>query len=154
VLYSAGNRMLDIELYGWTRSDLLAFARAAGLRLDRYAPQDLQHTATNLRGQTPTALDLAIPKAATHRTVRGSSLWRDIVLITGIIVVTTAGYFGALFVLGEVRSGLTLPEPWSVVVVGFLGMVLVGVLVFSIRAVATWFYRRRQAARANTHDAP
>lgn len=154
VLDSAGRRMVDIELYGWTRSDLVALARASGLRLARYAPQERQEAVANLRGQTPTALDHAIPRATAHRTVRGRSPWRDAPVVGALAVVTVAGYFGVSYLVGAVRAGLALPEPWQTVVPWGLGAVMVGALIVVLRWVATRYEQRRQAARAPSVDAP
>jgi hypothetical protein len=154
VLDSADRRMVDIELYGWTRSDLVALARAAGLRLDRYAPQERQHAVANLRGRAPTALDVAIPKVTAHRTVRGSSPWRDVPLIITIAVATVAGYFGVAHVLGVVRAELAQPEPWQTIAAGLVGVAMVSVLVFTVRRLGTWHEQRRQAARTRSTDAP
>jgi hypothetical protein len=158
VVDSTGRRMLDVELYGWTRSDLVALARAAGLRLDRYAPENKQHVWANRRGQGPTDFEVAVPKASTHRTVRGHSLWRDALPVIVITLVIVAGYYGATEVAGIVRGALTLPEPWLTIVPGLAGAVVIGVLVVAVRALANWDSRRRQAARvrsrAGVTDAP
>lgn len=154
VLDSAGQRMADIELYGWTRSDLVALARASGLRLSRYAPQERQEAVANLRGQTPTVLDQAIPRAATHRTVRGRSPWRDVPLIVALAVVTVAGYFGISEMVGVMHAGLSLPDPWLTIVTWGGGAVMIGVLVLALRWVANRYEQRRQAARTRSADAP
>lgn len=150
VLDSAGRRMVDIELYGWTRTDLVALARAAGLRLDRYAPQERQGAVANLRGQTPTALDQAVPRAATHRTVRGRSPWRDVPAVVAIVLVTVAGYFGVSYAFGE----MSLPDPWLTITACGVGVAMVGLLVFAVRRLASWHEQRRQAVRARFADAP
>jgi hypothetical protein len=154
VIDSTGRRMVDIELYGWTRSDLVALARAAGLRLDRYAPRDRQHAVPNVRGQAPTTFDQAMPKVATHRTVRGGSLWRVTLLVTAIVVITLAAYLGVVFALNTVLPDLALPQPWPTIITWLAGAAMFGGVVLVAHWLSTRYERNRQATRAGAYDPP
>jgi hypothetical protein len=78
----------------------------------------------------------------------------DVPLIITIVVVSVAGSFGVVHVLRVVRAALAFPEPWQTIAAGFVGVVMIGVLVFTVRRLGTWYERRRQGARIRATDAP
>jgi len=95
-----------------------------------------------------------MPKVATHRTVRGRSPWRDAPLITAIVVLVVAAYFGIIHALNTVLPDLALPQPWQTVVAWVAGAVMFGGTVLIARWLGAWYERKRQANRASTYDPP
>lgn len=153
VLDPAGRRLLDVELYGWSGSDLVGFARVAGLRLDRYAPTNDQAVVPNLRGATRTAFDKAFPRVPGHRTIRGRGPWREALLLTGVVLLTMVLYYVGLFTLTWAMDQSAVPDPWRAILSAALAIGLLTGLLAVIRRAGLRYESRRRAARARPYDA-
>lgn len=147
LLDALGRRVSDLEIYGWTRTDLIAFARAGGLWLEVFEPPSVEYVPSSWNGTAHAAFDLAFPRAHGYRKVPGGVRTGQVLLATGASVALLA----CLVIIGLVGVGagnvLPAPAPWPTII----SMVLILGLSFgSIAAVMTFFNR----ANARWHSPP
>ncbi|MFC7329635.1 hypothetical protein [Marinactinospora rubrisoli] len=150
-----GVRLLDVEIYGWTRSELRRFAEATGLGLRRlWLDEPHQQRLGLLQVRTPpTPIGLALPRGAGYRRVPGRALWPAAAGYTAGVVAAlgaVAALWGAMLTIGRLLAPVG-PE-WLVTLVGVLvNVVLLALLVGTLRGVVVAI-RTRYRERARTAD--
>ncbi|NUU24900.1 MAG: hypothetical protein HOV68_25850 [Streptomycetaceae bacterium] len=113
-------RLLDLDLYGWTRADLCAFAAASGLGLERFWYDRPNLAVPRLTGLPPTPLQRWLPRSAHYDRARGRERWPRVLGITAAVIGTVAalGAIGLLGVATHVATGGSMPWLGPVVTTG------------------------------------
>ena len=150
VIDSNGRRVVDIELYGWSRADLKALASAAGLERKRYAPIDHQLGGLTLTGRVFTIFDKTFPRARGYRMIRARDPWHGAAFSFIAVVPLIALYIGALVLL--VGEELDVAEPWSTVLTAVLGVGGLGGLILLVRWASRRSDRDRKLMRTGPHE--
>ncbi|RCV53515.1 hypothetical protein [Marinitenerispora sediminis] len=148
-------RLLDVEIYGWTRSELCRFAEATGLGLRRLwlDTPHVQQLGLFQVSMPPTPIGLMLPRGAGYRRVPGRARWPAVLGYTAGVL-TALGAVAALWgaAAGVGRLLTPVAPGWLVNLAGMLvSVVLLALLAVGVRRTFV-AVRTRYRERARTVD--
>ncbi|MCD0447372.1 hypothetical protein LO763_27520 [Glycomyces sp. A-F 0318] len=152
ILDPAGRRLVEIDLYGWTRTDLTAFAAATGLRVDRYAPPGDQVGTARFGASTSHLLDRAVPRAPGCLHLSAPVRRYEVALIIAAVLAVLALYGGLIFGLSFLDLLVPLSEEALIMAQALVAFAALHGLVVGGRRFGRFRGRRREKRLAGPRD--